>query len=91
MKRKPFCIIVRANCDDRAETPVLEEVHKANIIVNHPLDYKGLQAYQFDYKATPLLISVKPTLSNPTTGETYGSFDLPMNNPKDSYQVGPIS
>ncbi|NOU63059.1 cytochrome c biogenesis protein ResB [Paenibacillus sp. LMG 31461] len=77
-----------ANCGDGAEAPVLEEVHKANIIVNHPLDYKGLQAYQFDYKATPLLISVKPTLSNPTTGETYGSFDLPMNNPKESYQVG---
>jgi cytochrome c biogenesis protein len=78
-----------ANCEDGTEAPVLEEVHKSNIIVNHPLDYKGLQAYQFDYKATPLLISVKPTLSNPTTGETFGSFDLPMNNPKDSYQVGP--
>ncbi|WNR42483.1 cytochrome c biogenesis protein ResB [Paenibacillus roseipurpureus] len=78
-----------ANCEATSGTPVLEEVKKANIIVNHPLDYKGLQAYQFDYKATPLLIAVKPTLSNPTTGETYGSFDLPMNNPKDSYQVGP--
>ncbi|OCT12494.1 cytochrome C biogenesis protein ResB [Paenibacillus pectinilyticus] len=78
-----------ANCDDTSGAPVLEEVDKSDITVNHPLDYKGLQAYQFDYKATPLLISVKPTLSNPVTGESYGSFDLPMNNPKDSYQVGP--
>ncbi|MDF2648389.1 MAG: cytochrome biosis protein ResB [Paenibacillus sp.] len=78
-----------ANCDDSSKEPDLTEVHKDNIIVNHPLDYKGLQAYQFDYKSTPMLISVKPTLSNPTTGESYGSFDLPMNNPKDEYQVGP--
>ncbi|MGG1551738.1 cytochrome c biogenesis protein ResB [Paenibacillus ferrarius] len=78
-----------ANCDDRAEEPVLEEVHRSDILVNHPLDYKGLQAYQFNYKVSPLLISVKPTLSNPATGESYGSFDLPMTNPKDEYQVGP--
>lgn len=77
------------NCDDSSKEPVLTEVHKENIIVNHPLDYKGLQAYQFDYKSTPMLISVKPTLSNPATGESYGSFELPMNNPKEEYQVGP--
>jgi len=78
-----------ANCDDNAAEPVLEEVHRADILVNHPLDYKGLQAYQFDYKSSPMLISVKPTLSNPRTGESFGSFDLPMNNPKDEYVVGP--
>ncbi|MFC5448041.1 cytochrome c biogenesis protein ResB [Paenibacillus aestuarii] len=78
-----------ANCDENATDPVLEEVHRANILVNHPLDYKGLLAYQFDYKASPMLISVKPTLSNPQTGESFGSFELPMNNPKDEYVVGP--
>ncbi|MEW9699035.1 cytochrome c biogenesis protein ResB [Paenibacillus sp. SI8] len=77
-----------ANCEDTSKEPVLEEVHQADILVNHPLDYKGLQAYQFDYKSSPMLISVKPTLSNPQTGEAYGSFELPMNNPKDEYQVG---
>ncbi|MDD9267595.1 cytochrome c biogenesis protein ResB [Paenibacillus sp. GCM10023248] len=80
-----------ANCDDPTKEPVLEEVHKADILVNHPLSYKGLQAYQFDYKYAPLLISVKPTLSNPATGEQYGSFELPMNNPKDVYKVGPYT
>ncbi|MBD0380635.1 cytochrome c biogenesis protein ResB [Paenibacillus sedimenti] len=78
-----------ANCDDPSKEPELEEVHRADILVNHPLNYKGLQAYQFDYKASPMLISVKPTVSNPQTGEAYGSFELPMNNPKEEYQAGP--
>ncbi|NEW06125.1 cytochrome c biogenesis protein ResB [Paenibacillus sp. SYP-B3998] len=78
-----------ANCEDSSKEPTLEEVHKADITVNHPMDYKGLQAYQFDYKASPMLISVKPALTNPQTGESYGSFDLPMNNPKDEYTAGP--
>jgi cytochrome c biogenesis protein len=80
-----------ANCDDPVQEPVLEEVHKADIFVNKPLDYKGLQAYQFDYKQTPMLISVKPNLTNKQTGENVGSFLLPMNQPKDVYQVGPYT
>ncbi|MBP1988932.1 cytochrome c biogenesis protein ResB [Paenibacillus eucommiae] len=77
-----------ANCDDPAQEPVLEEVHKSDIIVNKPLNYKGLMAFQFDYKVTPLLISVTPSLTNKQTGEVYGSFELPMSHPKDSYQAG---
>jgi cytochrome c biogenesis protein len=77
-----------ANCDNSVGDPVLEEVDKANILVNQPLDYKGLKAYQFDYKPTPLLISVTPSLRNKQTGEVYGSFELPMSHPKDSYQIG---
>lgn len=80
-----------ANCDDPVQEPVLVEVHKADIIVNKPLDYKGLQAYQFDYKQSPMLISVKPSLKNKQTGEDYGSFLLPMNQPKDVYQTGPYT
>ncbi|MNI24118.1 Cytochrome c biogenesis protein Ccs1 [compost metagenome] len=77
-----------ANCDDPSLDPVLEEVHKADIVVNKPLNYKGLMAFQFDYKQTPMLISVKPSLKNKLTGENYGSFDLPMSHPKEVYQVG---
>lgn len=78
-----------ANCEDDSQEPVLEEVHKADIIVNKPMNYQGLMAFQFDYKASPMLISVKPVLKNPQTGEEFGSFELPMQNPKDEYQAGP--
>jgi cytochrome c biogenesis protein len=75
-------------CDDPAQTPVLKEVHRQDIFVNKPLDYKGLMAFQFDYKETPRLLSVKPTLSNKETGEVYGTFELSMTNPKSSFQIG---
>jgi cytochrome c biogenesis protein len=75
-------------CDDPAKEPVLKEVHRQNIIVNEPLEYKGLMAFQFDYKETPILLSVNPSLKNKQTGETYGSFKLSMSRPQSSYQVG---
>lgn len=81
----------RADCDDPFKQPVLEEVHRQNIIVNEPLEYKGLMAYQFDFKESPMLISVKPTLKDKQTGTAYGSLDLSMTRPQDSYQVGPYT
>jgi cytochrome c biogenesis protein len=75
-------------CDDPSKAPVLKEVHRQDIFVNKPLDYKGLMAFQFDYKETPRLISVKPTLTNKQTGEAYGSIELSMTRPKSSFQVG---
>jgi cytochrome c biogenesis protein len=48
-------------------------------------------AYQFDYKETPMLLSVKPALKNKETGEVYGSFRLSMSRPEKSYQVGPYT
>ncbi|WP_159882936.1 cytochrome c biogenesis protein ResB [Paenibacillus puerhi] len=79
----------KADCDDPAKEPVLEEVHRQDIVVNKPLSYKGLLAYQFDYKPAPTLIAVKPTLKNKETGEEFGEFDLSMDNPKEQYTVGP--
>lgn len=79
----------KADCDIPGTKPELEEVHRQKIIVNEPLDYKGLLAFQYDYKEDPLLISVKPTLTNKQTGESYGSFELPMKDPQDTYQAGP--
>jgi len=79
----------KADCDTPGKKPELQEVHRQKIIVNEPLDYKGLLAFQYDYKQDPLLISVKPTLTNKQTGESYGSFELPMKDPQDTYQAGP--
>ncbi|MGF7030429.1 cytochrome c biogenesis protein [Paenibacillus mucilaginosus] len=77
------------DCDDPSKKPVLSEVHRQDIIVNKPLEYKGLLAFQFDFKPSPMLISVKPSLKNKVTGENYGSFTLPMADPADEYQAGP--
>ncbi|SDC39100.1 cytochrome c biogenesis protein [Paenibacillus sp. UNCCL117] len=79
----------KADCDDPAKEPVLEEVHKQSIVVNKPLSYKGLLAYQFDFKPAPTLISVKPTLVNKETGESFGAFELSMDNPRELYTAGP--
>ncbi|WP_028548707.1 cytochrome c biogenesis protein ResB [Paenibacillus sp. UNC451MF] len=78
-----------ANCDDPLKEPTLEEVHRQDIVVNKPLNYKGLLAYQYDFKEDPLLISVKPSLKNKQTGEVYGSMDLSMTRPAEEYKVGP--
>jgi cytochrome c biogenesis protein len=77
-----------SQCDDPLKEPVLREVHRQNIIVNKPLSYKGLLAYQFDFKQTPMLLSVNPSLRNKQTGETYGSFELSMFKPQTRYQAG---
>jgi cytochrome c biogenesis protein len=78
-------------CTSRCGTadPVLKEVARHPIRVNDPLNYHGFMAYQFDYKETPRLISVTPSLRNKQTGEVYGSIELDMNNPQKSYQAGP--
>ncbi len=75
-------------CEDASREPILKEVTRADIIVNKPLHYEDLLAYQFNYKYTPVLISVKPQLLNKQTGESYGSFFLPMTNPQDVYEIG---
>lgn len=80
-----------ADCDDPLKEPALREVHRQNIIVNKPLSYKGLLAYQFDFKQTPMLLSVKPSLRNKQTGEDYGSFELSMFKPQPQYRAGPYT
>ncbi|WP_281886829.1 cytochrome c biogenesis protein ResB [Paenibacillus sp. YYML68] len=79
----------KADCDDPSKEPVLEEVHRQDIIVNKPLDYEGLLAFQFDYKPSLRLISVKPSLRSVETGEVFGTFDLSMDNPKEQFKLGP--
>jgi len=78
-----------AYCDDPAQIPVLQPLSTQNIEVNHPFAYKGLFLYQFDYKLTPMLLSIDPTLANPTTGDVYGTLHLSTTKPAANYQVGP--
>jgi len=77
-----------ANCEGIGQTPQLTEVGKYDIQVNHPLSYKGFQAYQFDFDRTPQLVQVKLNLKLKSSGEIIGSFVLPMKNPAGSYSVG---
>lgn len=77
-----------SDCGNPLVKPVLKEVYKHNIIVNKPLIYKDLLAYQFDFDATPKLISVHPKLRNLKTGESYGPFLLEMKNPQATYDLG---
>lgn len=77
-----------ANCDEPYPRAELEEVKRHDIIVNDPLSYKGLKAYQFGYDDTPRLKTVKPVLVDNVTGKTYGPFELDMRNPKLVYALG---
>ncbi|WP_040931959.1 cytochrome c biogenesis protein ResB [Paenibacillus larvae] len=78
-------------CDDPGQEPVLEQVTSHNIMVNHPLNYQGIKAYQYSYEMDPVLISVTPSLVNKQTGEQIGSFDLKMQNPEKQYKIGPYT
>ncbi|WP_127585324.1 cytochrome c biogenesis protein ResB [Paenibacillus koleovorans] len=78
-----------SNCGSKTGEPVLKEVARHDILVNKPLNYKGLLAYQFDFSETPQLISVSPMLKNKKTGEQFGPIKLQMKNPSTEYTAGP--
>ncbi|SEN23415.1 cytochrome c biogenesis protein ResB [Paenibacillus sp. OV219] len=80
-----------ADCDDPSKQPQLTEVKQHNIVVNDPLSYKGLKAYQFGFDDTPKLAAVNPVLIDHKTGKTYGPFNLEMKDPKLAYNLGPYS
>lgn len=76
-------------CDDPRRDPVLTEVRKHDIHVNSALSYKGLKLYQNSFQERVRFISMHPSLIDASTGEAYGSFDLLMDDPTLSYDVGP--
>ncbi|MFD2115999.1 cytochrome c biogenesis protein ResB [Paenibacillus yanchengensis] len=80
-----------SNCNDPVEEPVLKELKRHPIIVNDPLVYKGLKLYQFDFDLNPRLNAVEPSLFNKETGESYGSFHLPMKEAELVHQIGPYT
>lgn len=85
---KAILYMCEANCDDLDKEPELVEVTRHNIEVNHPLNYKGLKAYQFDYDLTPILRSVSPVLVDSKTGKEYGKITLSIDDPQREYQAG---
>ena len=78
-------------CNDATREPELVKVAEHDIQVNHPLVYRGLKLYQFDYAEAPRLISVRASLVDRRTGAPYGTFDLPMRNPPLTYRAGPYT
>jgi cytochrome c biogenesis protein len=80
-----------ADCDNPTKQPLLKEVERHDIIVNHPLRYEGLHAYQFHYEQTVQLISVNAELKNVQNGQSYGKFKLRMKNPEELYELGPYT
>lgn len=80
--------VCESNCATPGQEPQLKEVARHNIEVNHPLNYKGLKAYQFDYDLTPILRTVSPMLIDSKTGEQYGKIDLSIKDPVREYKAG---
>jgi cytochrome c biogenesis protein len=79
------------NCGSSLEKPVLNEIHKYDIVPNHPMKYGDLLVYQFGYEETPQLVSVKVDLEHRETGEAFGEFQLSMLNPDQQYTAGPYT
>ncbi len=79
-----------ANCSSPNGEPELKEVLRHAIVLNDPLHYKGISAYQFDYDITPTLTKVNLYLTPKTEGsESYGPIELQTKNPKLEYTAGP--
>lgn len=78
-------------CDDPTRDPVLTEVKQHDIHVNSALIYKGLKLYQNSFQERVRFISVHPSMMDAATGKAYGSFDLMMDDPKLTYEVGPYT
>ncbi|BBI33157.1 cytochrome c biogenesis protein ResB [Cohnella abietis] len=75
-------------CDDPIREPVLTEVKQHQIHVNSPLSYNGIKLYQNSYMEKVRFISVHPTLFDSSSGKAIGSFDLMMDHPELTYNVG---
>jgi cytochrome c biogenesis protein len=80
-----------ASCEEGSDSPVLQEVTRHPILVNEPLKYKSLNAFQFNYKYAPRLVSVVPQVKNKESNTSFGSFKLVMTNPESEYVVGPYT
>ena len=76
-------------CEDGTIEPKLEEIKQHTILVNSPLEYKGLRLHQFDYDLTPRLNAVSPVIVDKMSGESYGPFYLSMFNPEINFEAGP--
>lgn len=62
------------------------ELHRAEIQVNHPLKYEGLILYQADYQELTHFITFNVT--NNETGFNIGEFDVDIYDPQIDYDLG---
>lgn len=69
------------------EEPELVEIARHEIRVNDPLKHEGLALYQMDYRLNELNV-MSFNLQNKATGETFGSLDIDLYNPKEVYDLG---
>lgn len=77
-----------ANCG--TSRPELVEAASGNIIVNRPLEFRGLSLYQFGYEQTPQIRSVTVSLIDASTELPVGEpFELRTRDPDLSYEAGP--
>lgn len=83
--------VCESGCGVTSAEPELRKVTDHHILVNDPLVYKGLKAYQFDYDTTPKLKTVHPVLIDKRTGESYGPFDLSIADPASTITAGPYT
>lgn len=81
--------VCEANCGSTALEPVLRKVKEHDILVNDPLEYRGLKLYQFDYDTTPRLKAIRPVFVDLKSGESWGPFELSILEPDPEYELGP--
>ena len=78
-----------SNCGTAGAEPELVELIRHDIRVNELLEYEGLLAYQFDYRETPYIRSMRAWITDLASGGRYGPFELDTINPAEYYEVGP--
>lgn len=66
--------------------PELEKVKSAGIKVNHPLEFGDFGLYQVDFQSEFSKMSFQ--LEKKSSGESFGSFTVDLNDPKDMYDLG---
>lgn len=66
--------------------PELKEVHRHDILVNHPLEYEDLLLYQSGQRPNSLA-ALNLSLVKEATGEQVGSFKIDLYEPRDVYEI----
>ncbi len=66
----------------------LREVKRAEIVVNHPLEYKGVLLYQASFTRTEQVFSLKFNVTDKASNQVVGDFDLNIYDPEIEYDLG---
>lgn len=66
----------------------LNEVHRAEIQVNHPLNYKGLLLYQASFTKTPQVYVLTFQVTHKETESVIGELSINIFDPEVTYDLG---